>query len=75
MAHAGLRIASRTFLLRSFYKAYPKYSFYTTKGGDLLIESEKYAWLKDLGLTSENEGVYNGTWKARGQVPYQDSEI
>lgn len=33
-----------------------------------MINSKKYAWLKDLGLKAENEGVYNGTWKAGGEV-------
>ena len=68
MAHAGLRIASCKLFFRSFYRAYPKFSFYTTKGGDLLIDNEKYSWLKELGLKAENEGVYNGTWKATGEV-------
>ena len=34
----------------------------------LLIDDKEYSWLKDLGLQAENEGVYNGNWKATGEV-------
>jgi len=34
----------------------------------LLIEQPKYQWLKDLGLKSENPGVFCGTWGAQGEV-------
>uniref|UniRef100_A0A8C4WBE0 Uncharacterized protein n=1 Tax=Gopherus evgoodei TaxID=1825980 RepID=A0A8C4WBE0_9SAUR len=34
----------------------------------LLINQPQYAWLKDLGLKEENEGVYNGIWGGRGEV-------
>ena len=35
---------------------------------NLLIDDKEYSWLKDLGLKAENEGVYNGSWKATGDV-------
>uniref|UniRef100_A0A2K5RE31 Alpha-aminoadipic semialdehyde dehydrogenase n=1 Tax=Cebus imitator TaxID=2715852 RepID=A0A2K5RE31_CEBIM len=34
----------------------------------LLINQPQYAWLKELGLREENEGVYNGIWGGRGEV-------
>uniref|UniRef100_A0A2K6LHP9 Aldehyde dehydrogenase domain-containing protein n=1 Tax=Rhinopithecus bieti TaxID=61621 RepID=A0A2K6LHP9_RHIBE len=34
----------------------------------LLINQPQYAWLKELGLCEENEGVYNGSWGGRGEV-------
>ncbi|XP_077200557.1 alpha-aminoadipic semialdehyde dehydrogenase [Paroedura picta] len=34
----------------------------------LLVSQPQYAWLQELGLKEENEGVYNGTWGGRGQV-------
>lgn len=34
----------------------------------LLIEDPKYAWLKDLGLQSQNSGVFYGAWGGSGEV-------
>lgn len=34
----------------------------------LLIEDPKYSWLKDLGLSAKNNGVYYGEWTGSGQV-------
>ncbi|KAK2823548.1 hypothetical protein Q7C36_020148 [Tachysurus vachellii] len=34
----------------------------------LLINQPKYSWLKELGLSEENPGVYNGTWGGKGEV-------
>uniref|UniRef100_A0A8C9SG49 aldehyde dehydrogenase (NAD(+)) n=1 Tax=Scleropages formosus TaxID=113540 RepID=A0A8C9SG49_SCLFO len=34
----------------------------------LLINQPTYAWLRELGLREENDGVYNGTWGGRGEV-------
>uniref|UniRef100_G1SYS5 Alpha-aminoadipic semialdehyde dehydrogenase n=2 Tax=Oryctolagus cuniculus TaxID=9986 RepID=G1SYS5_RABIT len=34
----------------------------------LLIQQPQYAWLKELGLREDNEGVYNGSWGGRGEV-------
>ncbi|CAG5114585.1 unnamed protein product, partial [Candidula unifasciata] len=33
-----------------------------------LIEDPKYAWLKDLGLSTKNNGVYHGRWGGSGEV-------
>nr|XP_061790868.1 alpha-aminoadipic semialdehyde dehydrogenase-like isoform X2 [Nerophis lumbriciformis] len=34
----------------------------------LLISQPKYAWLKELGLSEDNPGVYNGSWGGSGEV-------
>ncbi|XP_044131800.1 alpha-aminoadipic semialdehyde dehydrogenase [Bufo gargarizans] len=34
----------------------------------LLINQPQYAWLKELGLKEENDGVYNGAWGGKGEV-------
>uniref|UniRef100_A0A673WW06 Alpha-aminoadipic semialdehyde dehydrogenase n=1 Tax=Salmo trutta TaxID=8032 RepID=A0A673WW06_SALTR len=34
----------------------------------LLINQPKYAWLKELGLSEDNDGVYNGNWGGKGEV-------
>uniref|UniRef100_A0A3Q1GXP3 aldehyde dehydrogenase (NAD(+)) n=1 Tax=Acanthochromis polyacanthus TaxID=80966 RepID=A0A3Q1GXP3_9TELE len=34
----------------------------------LLINQPKYAWLKELGLSEDNSGVYNGSWGGSGEV-------
>uniref|UniRef100_A0A2K6V818 Aldehyde dehydrogenase domain-containing protein n=1 Tax=Saimiri boliviensis boliviensis TaxID=39432 RepID=A0A2K6V818_SAIBB len=34
----------------------------------LLINQPQYAWLKELGLREENEGMYNGSWGGQGAV-------
>lgn len=34
----------------------------------LLINHPQYAWLQELGLREENDGVYNGRWGGRGEV-------
>lgn len=59
---------SRTLLLRSVSCRLYKNHFCTAQTGDLLINKEKYAWLKELGLKAENDGVFNGTWAGRGEV-------
>ncbi|KAI2538654.1 aldehyde dehydrogenase 7 family member A1 [Homo sapiens] len=38
----------------------------------LLINQPQYAWLKELGLREENEGVYNGSWGGRGEFASLD---
>lgn len=38
----------------------------------LLINQPKYAWLKELGLKEDNDGVYNGTWGGKGEVRQED---
>jgi aldehyde dehydrogenase family 7 protein A1 len=36
-----------------------------------LIDNPKYSWLKELGLESQNKGVYCGEWIANGEVIYK----
>uniref|UniRef100_G3P699 Aldehyde dehydrogenase domain-containing protein n=1 Tax=Gasterosteus aculeatus aculeatus TaxID=481459 RepID=G3P699_GASAC len=35
---------------------------------NLLINQPKYSWLKELGLSEDNPGVYNGSWGGSGEV-------
>jgi aldehyde dehydrogenase family 7 protein A1 len=41
--------------------------FYVTTSG-LLIDDPKYDWLRELGLSKENPGVYDGSWGGAGQT-------
>uniref|UniRef100_A0A8B9X1Q0 aldehyde dehydrogenase (NAD(+)) n=1 Tax=Bos mutus grunniens TaxID=30521 RepID=A0A8B9X1Q0_BOSMU len=41
----------------------------------LLINQPQYAWLKELGLREENDGVYNGSWGGRGEVSLEMGKI
>ena len=34
----------------------------------LLIENPKYGWLKELGLSADNKGVFSGEWGGNGEV-------
>ena len=68
MAVRVLRLVPKSLAFRSIYLGLSKASFCSAQEGNLLIEEEKYAWLKDLGLKAENDGVYNGSWGARGEV-------
>ncbi len=34
----------------------------------LLVNRPQYSWLKELGLSEDNAGVYNGSWGGQGQV-------
>lgn len=38
----------------------------------LLINQSKYSWLKELGLSEDNDGVYNGAWGGKGEVRLGD---
>lgn len=62
------QLSCKVFTFRAIYLGLNRASFCSAQGGSLLIEEEKYAWLKDLGLKAENDGVFNGTWSARGEV-------
>ncbi|XP_028416803.1 alpha-aminoadipic semialdehyde dehydrogenase-like [Dendronephthya gigantea] len=46
-----------------------------SNGADLLINEPEFAWLKELGLKAENDGVYNGSWKGSGEVVTSYSPI
>ena len=39
-----------------------------SSSGDFLINEPKYAFLKDLGLDTLNNGVYHGKWTGSGEV-------
>ncbi|CAL8276557.1 unnamed protein product [Merluccius merluccius] len=41
---------------------------HTAAMSTLLINQPKYAWLKELGLAEDNDGVYHGTWGGKGEV-------
>lgn len=68
MAVRLLRLVPKSLAFRSIYLGLSRASFCSAQDGSLLIEEEKYAWLKDLGLKGDNDGVFNGTWKAGGEV-------
>uniref|UniRef100_A0A673JZB5 Aldehyde dehydrogenase domain-containing protein n=1 Tax=Sinocyclocheilus rhinocerous TaxID=307959 RepID=A0A673JZB5_9TELE len=34
----------------------------------LLVNRPQYSWLRELGLSEDNDGVYNGSWGGQGQV-------
>ncbi|XP_048517595.1 alpha-aminoadipic semialdehyde dehydrogenase [Dendroctonus ponderosae] len=40
----------------------------SANSGELLINSPKYAFLKELGLSETNLGVFDGEWRANGQT-------
>lgn len=37
-----------------------------------LVTDPKYGFLKQLGITIENPGLYDGKWGGSGKVPYVD---
>lgn len=46
-----------------------KYMYYSIKkSSSFLINDSKYSFLKELGLSEENAGVYDGKWDANGNV-------
>jgi len=53
-------------------RAFPFLSAMSTRGyscgGKYLIEDPKYSFLKDLGLSKTNPGVYTGKWSANGKT-------
>ena len=50
-------------------KLSPHVAFRCFSSGDLLINDASYSWLKDdLGLTTDNHGVFNGLWGGAGNV-------
>uniref|UniRef100_A0A4W5LPM4 aldehyde dehydrogenase (NAD(+)) n=1 Tax=Hucho hucho TaxID=62062 RepID=A0A4W5LPM4_9TELE len=56
-----LKVQSRNKLLTISYQQSAAMS-------TLLINQPKYAWLKELGLSEDNDGVYNGNWGGKGEV-------
>ena len=68
MAVRVLAFSPKGLAFRSIYLGLSRASFCSTQEGNLMIDEEKYSWLKDLGLKAENDGVYNGTWGGKGEV-------
>ncbi|KAK3761058.1 hypothetical protein RRG08_022464 [Elysia crispata] len=51
----------------SLYRTFVTSSRYTSAMANFLVEDPKYSWLKDLGISSKNQGVYHGNWCGSGQ--------
>ena len=68
MAVRALALSPKRFPFRSIYFGLSRASFCSSQDSNLMINEGKYAWLKDLGLKAENDGVFNGTWCGRGEV-------
>ncbi|XP_050529094.1 putative aldehyde dehydrogenase family 7 member A1 homolog [Daktulosphaira vitifoliae] len=49
------------------YSKFPKV-FISKKYSSFLVNNSKYSFLKDLDLCEENDGVYDGKWKANGNL-------
>nr|XP_002126064.1 alpha-aminoadipic semialdehyde dehydrogenase [Ciona intestinalis] len=63
-----LRVAGST-LNQSLRVARRTFSTTSVKASDLLVDQPEFEWLKELGLKSDNEGVFDGTWrKGKGPV-------
>lgn len=50
------------------FKSLKYINFGLRKSSSFLINDNKYSFLKELGLTEENSGVYDGKWNANGNV-------
>ncbi|CAH3188474.1 unnamed protein product [Porites evermanni] len=68
MAVRVLALSPKRFPFRSIYFGLSRASFCSSQDSNLMINEGKYAWLKDLGLKAENDGVFNGTWRGRGEI-------
>ena len=68
MAVRVLALSPKRFPFRSIYFGLSRACFCSSQDSNLMINEGKYAWLKDLGLKAENDGVFNGTWCGRGEV-------
>ncbi|VVC44310.1 Aldehyde dehydrogenase, glutamic acid active site,Aldehyde dehydrogenase N-terminal [Cinara cedri] len=51
-----------------YFKTINYINFSSRKTSSFLINDNKYLFLKTLGLTEENAGVYDGKWNANGNV-------
>ena len=65
--HMAALLVRRCFIIKQANRVTQFEGFYRNMSS-LLIENQKYAWLKDLGLSSDNKGVFNGSWSGAGQV-------
>lgn len=73
------RLASSTFRFRSISHSYSQQSVVrfslshsrvirNMSSSSFLINDPKYGFLKELGLSEKNSGVYDGAWKGSGEV-------
>lgn len=60
-----MRFALLTFPLRHVHLHFQAMKMSSSA---LLINNPKYAFLKELGLTEQNHGVFNGKWEGSGEV-------
>ena len=63
MASIALRVARSRFTASA-----ANWRVFRRSMSSLLIENEKYSWLRELGLAAENPGVYAGKWSGSGEV-------
>uniref|UniRef100_A0A6B2FEG8 Alpha-aminoadipic semialdehyde dehydrogenase n=1 Tax=Bothriechis nubestris TaxID=1766655 RepID=A0A6B2FEG8_9SAUR len=68
LLQVGLSVLARRALLRKSVSFTASCNRPAAFMSTLLINQGQYAWLKELGLREENEGVYNGSWGGRGEV-------
>ncbi|XP_031563768.1 alpha-aminoadipic semialdehyde dehydrogenase-like [Actinia tenebrosa] len=68
MALFNARVFSRVSRYRCVLSMASRACLSTTQSEDLLINKEKYSFIKDLGLKADNDGVFNGSWGATGEV-------
>ncbi|KAM6475438.1 alpha-aminoadipic semialdehyde dehydrogenase [Liasis olivaceus] len=68
LLQVGLSVLVRRALLRKSVSLIASRNRPAAFMSTLLINQAQYAWLKELGLREENEGVYNGSWGGRGEV-------
>lgn len=71
LLQVGLSVLARRALLRKSVSFTASCNRPAAFMSTLLINQAQYAWLKELGLREENEGVYNGSWGGRGEVGLQ----
>ncbi|XP_019881214.1 putative aldehyde dehydrogenase family 7 member A1 homolog [Aethina tumida] len=50
------------------YSLYKNFVSIRAMSSEFLIKDSKYSFLKDLGLSDTNSGVYDGKWKGSGPV-------
>lgn len=68
MALFNARVFSRLSRYRCVLSMASRACLSTTQSEDLLINKEKYSFIKELGLEADNDGVFNGSWGANGEV-------
>ena len=72
-AVAYLRLCHRVISKHHTFSVLRNSRNYSSMSG-LLIDEPKYSWLKELGLSADNDGVYTGAWGANGEVSKMKKE-